>query len=396
MAISSGAIYSFSVFFAPLQAEFGWSRALTSGVFSSYTVMQGLSAIVTGRVNDRFGPRVILTICSLVFGLGFILMSRVDTLWQLYVIYGVMIAAGFSGAPVPLMSTVAHWFHARRGLMTGIVMAGTGFGTMFVPPFANRLIHTIEWRDSFVVVGVLLTAIILLAAQFLRRNPSQMGLPPMGGAHGPGVEKPGTSSRGFSFAQAARTRQFWLLVTAMAGFGLALQSIMVHVVINATGHGLSPATAAGTMTAIGGMGVVGRIGVGSLADRLGSKRLLTLQFALLATSLFVFGAADSAVGIFAGALLFGYAYGGIVPLYSHIVAELFGLRSHGEILGAITFTVGIGSAIGPVFTGYCYDVLGSYVIPFSVCGGAAATSALLTALLRPLTPGSVATDAARA
>ena len=384
MAISSGAIYSFSVFFAPLQAEFGWSRAMTSGVFSAYTVMQGLFAIATGRVNDRLGPRIILSICSLVFGLGFILMSRVDALWQLYVIYGVMIAAGFSGAPVPLMSTVAHWFRARRGLMTGLVMAGTGFGTMFVPPLSNWLISVIEWRASFVMVGVLLIVIVMAAAQFLRRDPAGMGLQPMGGESDPEQAASPTATRGLNFSEAVHTKQLWLLVAAMAGFGLALQSVMVHVVINATGHGLTPATAAGTMTAIGGMGVVGRVGVGGLADRLGSRRLLTLQFALLGTSLFGFAAAGSAWSIFACALLFGYAYGGIVPLYSHIVADLFGLRAHGEILGTITFTVGIGSAIGPIFTGYCYDVLGSYTVPFMTCGGVSAAAALLVCLVRPL------------
>ena len=159
---------------------------------------------------------------------------------------------------------------------------------------------------------------------------------------------------------------------------------MVHVVIHAIGIGVPSASAAGIMTAIGGMGVVGRVGVGSLADKLGSKRLLAAQYALMSFGLFWLATANDTWSISAFGFIFGFAYGGVVPLYSHIVAELFGLRSHGAILGTITFSVGIGSAIGPVLTGYCYDVLGSYTIPFILCGVMAAVAASLTALVKPM------------
>jgi MFS family permease len=388
MAVSSGAIYSFSVFFAPLQDEFGWSRALTSGAFSSYVVVHGLLSIGTGRLNDRFGPRAILSACSLFFGLGFILMSQIHSVLHLYLLYGVMIAAGFSGAPVPLMSTVARWFRARRGMMTGVVMSGSGFGTMFVPPLANALIHTLEWRTAFAVVGGLVLVVVLVAAQFLKREPAQLGLKPLGGDGADDASSSPNAPIELTFATATRTKQLGLLVVAFAGFGFALQSVMVHVVVNAIGHGLSPSSAAGIMTAIGGMGVVGRVGVGMLADRFGSKRLLAFQFLLLATSLFWVAVATDGWAIFAFGFAFGFAYGGIVPLYSHIVAELFGLRAHGAILGTITFSVGIGSAIGPIFTGYCYDLFGSYLVPFVTCGVVAAGAALMTSLVRPLSPAS--------
>jgi len=382
MAVSSGAIYSFGVFFAPLQEEFGWSRALTSGAFSSYVVVHGLLSIGTGRLNDRFGPRLILSVCSLFFGLGFILMSQIQNVLHLYLLYGVMIAAGFSGAPVPLMSTIARWFRARRGMM----MAGSGFGTMFVPPLANGLIHSLEWRGAFVVVGSLLLVVVLVAAQFLRRDPAQIGLQPLSGDGEDDRPVSHMVSTALSFSAAVRTRQLLLLVVAFAGFGFALQSVMVHVVVNAIGHGLSPSSAAGIMTAVGGMGVVGRIGVGILADRFGSKPLLTFQFALLAASLFWIATATAPWAIFSFGFAFGFAYGGIVPLYSHIVAELFGLRAHGAILGIITFSVGVGSAIGPVFTGYCYDQFGSYLIPFVTCGVIAAAAALTTSLVKAPAP----------
>jgi len=385
MAVSSGAVFSFSVFFASLQGEFGWTRAVTSAAFSLNMVVQGVLAIAVGRLNDRFGPRIIVTVCGLLMGLGFALVSRVDTVWQLYLLYGLLIGAGVSGGPVPLMSTVARWFRSRRGMMTGIVMAGVGFGTMLVPPFADWLIRTVSWRSSFVVVGLLLIVSIPVAAQFLRRDPAQMGLQPLGSNEViKEARMPTAATQGLPFSDAIRTRQLWLLIIALAGFGFTAHSVMVHVVVHATGLGLSATTAAGLMTAIGATGVVGRVGLGSLADRHGAKRLMSTQFVLLSLSLFWLAIASDTWGIFACALAFGFAFGGIVPLNSHIIAEMFGLRAHGAVLGATGLSIGIGSAIGPVFTGYCYDVLGSYTVPFMTCGGVSAAAALLVCLVRPL------------
>ncbi len=385
MAVSSGAIFSFSVFFAPLQDEFGWTRAVTSSAFSLNMFVQGMLGIVVGKLNDRFGPRLILTLSGAILGIGFILVSTVDAIWQLYLLYGVLIGIGVSGGPVPLMSTVARWFHARRGLMTGIVMAGVGLGTMVVPPLADWLIRTLSWRSSFVAVGVLLLVAIPLTAQFLRRDPAGMGLQPLGG-HGILNGRQMPASPGVPFSDAIRTRQLWLIVAAFGGFGFTIQSVMVHVVIHATGLGLSASTAAALMTAIGALGVVGRVGIGGLADRYGSKRLLVSQYALLALSLIWLAFARDTWSIFACAFVFGFSFGGIVPLNSHIVAELFGLRAHGAVLGATGISIGIGGSFGPVFTGYCYDVLASYTVPFVVCGIVTAAAALLMCLVKPLRP----------
>jgi MFS family permease len=385
MAVSSGAVFSFSVFFATLQAEFGWTRAVTSAAFSLNMVVQGVLAIAVGRLNDRFGPRIIVTVCGLLMGLGFALVSRVDTVWQLYLLYGLLIGAGVSGGPVPLMSTVARWFRSRRGMMTGIVMAGVGFGTMLVPPFAGWLIRTVSWRSSFVVVGLLLMVAIPVAAQFLKRDPAQMGLEPLGSNEVIKEAQTPAATQGLPFSDAIRTRQLWLLIIAFAGFGFTAHSVMVHVVVHATGLGLSATTAAGLMTAIGATGVVGRVGIGSLADRHGAKRLMSTQFVLLSLSLFWLAIAGDTWSIFACALAFGFAFGGIVPLNSHIIAEMFGLRAHGAVLGATGLSIGIGSAIGPVFTGHCFDVLGSYTAPFLTCGAVSAAAAMLVCLVRPLT-----------
>ncbi len=387
IAVSAGANYSFSVFFEPLQEHFGWSRATTAGAFSAFMVGYGVFSIGSGRLSDRFGPRLIVSISGLLFGLGFLTMSRVDTIGQFYISYGVILAAAWSAIPVSIMATVARWFHTRRGLMTGVAMAGTGVGTMVMPPLANWLIHQSNWRTSYMVFGIILTVVIVLAAQFLRRDPSEKGLQPLGVKEETHVRSAQTSTRTDLFlSDALRIKQFWLLTIALAGFGYTLQSVMVHVVIHARGLGLSPASAASVIAVIGGFGVAGRIGVGGLADRLGLKRMITIAFAVLSLSLFWLVIANQAWAVYTFAIVFGLVYGGVIPLLSSRVAELFGLRALGAIVGFMLFGVAIGNAIGPVATGYGFDLLGSYSIPFTVCGLLVGLGALLTFFVKPMEP----------
>ena len=132
-----GLYYCFGIFFDPMLLEFGWTRAMTSGAFSLSMVVYGLLNVAVGGLTDRFGPRMVVTICGLLIGLGYLLMSQISAVWQLYLFYGVIIGAGMGGSFIALLSSVARWFVKRRGMMTGIVMAGIGIGTLIGPPVAS-------------------------------------------------------------------------------------------------------------------------------------------------------------------------------------------------------------------------------------------------------------------
>jgi MFS family permease len=200
-----GSLYTFSVFFEPLSGEFGWTRALTSGAFSLYMFLHGFLYILTGRLNDRYGPRIVLSGCGLFMGIGYMLMSLVSEVWHVYLFYGVVIAVGMSGGYVPITSTVTRWFESdsRRGLMIGISIAGTGLGTMIMPPIANWLISSYGWQTSYVIIGIMVLVLIMAAAQFMRRAPESAV---QTGADGKAILK-----KGLTIGQAMRTRQFWLL-----------------------------------------------------------------------------------------------------------------------------------------------------------------------------------------
>jgi len=382
LMIMGGTMYTFGVFFKPLTDEFGWTRALTSGAFSLQMVLHGLFYIVTGRLNDRFGPRVVVSGCGLLLGVGYLLMSQISDIWHLYLFYGVIIAIGMSGSFVPLSSTVARWFVKRKGMMIGIAVAGIGIGTMIIPPIASWLISNYGWRTSYAVIGLTVLVITISTAQFLRRDPAQMRLLPYGQSEVQ-EENSNLEGGGLSLQGAMHTRQFWLLCVAFLSFGVFETAIMVHIVPHATDLGISAIAAANIFAAIGGLGIVGRIVMGGTSDRIGSRAALIICFVLLTATLAWLLVAKELWMLHLFAAVFGFGYGGVSALMSPTVAEVFGLRSHGVILGVITFLTTAGCAIGAVMAGSVFDITGSYQLSFVVCTTASIISLIITLFLRP-------------
>jgi len=386
--VIGGTLYTFSVFFNPLASEFGWTRAATSGAFSLYMILHGFLYIITGKLSDRFGIRIIVSGCGLFMGLGYLLMSQTSTLWHLYLFYGVIIAIGMSGGYVPLTSAVTRWFanNKKRGLMIGVAVAGTGVGTMIIPPVANWLILSYGWSTSYVVIGVMVLVLIMSAAQFLKRAPDQMQQIPhdRSAIH---EESSNLEARALSLQEAIRTRQFWLLCVAYFGFGLFLQATMVHIVLHAIGLGISASMAANIFIAIGGLSVVGRIALGSISDRIGNRLVIIVCFALMIAAFAWLLVAKEIWMLFLFAAVFGFAYGGLVATQSPLVADLFGMSSHGVILGVVVFIITLGAAVGPVMAGGIFDITGGYNPAFMVCCGFSLVGVILALLLRPIAKG---------
>ena len=209
-----GTYNAYGVFFNPLLAEFGWSRATISGALSLAQLVIGIGAIFLGNLNDRFGPRLLMTSCGILAGLGYFLMSQVNSIWQLYLFHGLIVGIGLSGTDVILLSTTARWFIKRRGMMSGIVKMGTGAGIMILPLVGTWLISGHGWRTSYAIIGITLFVLVARCAQLLRRDPAQMHQLPDGEAIRHGADVPLVEA-GLSLSQAYRTRQFWMLCSGL-------------------------------------------------------------------------------------------------------------------------------------------------------------------------------------
>ncbi len=373
---------SFGVFFEPVLDEFGWSRAITSGGYSISWILTGLLSIVVGRLNDRFGPRKVMTVVGFLLCLGYLLMSTLDAIWQLYLFF-VVISIGMSGALVPIMSTVARWFVKMRALMTGIVLAGTGIAFIVLLPAASQLVSSYGWRTSYIIVSALALVVIVPAAQFLKRDPYQMGQLPYGSSE---VSTAGSDAKtyGLPFRKALHTRQLWLLSGIYFCTYFLFYVFVVHMVIHATGQGISPTKAAGIISFMGGGSIAGRVLAGAIADRAGNKFSLIISSVLMVIALFWLLVAKDLWMLYLFGVIFGFAQGGLATMQSPTVAEIFGMRSHGVLLGFVFFADTIGGAISPIIAGYIFDVTYSYDTAFLLCAVIGVINLILILLLRPI------------
>jgi MFS family permease len=381
MLVTTGTRYAFGVFFKPMIADFGWSRAMTSGAFSLSWVMECITAFGLGSLNDKFGPRIVMTICGILSGVGYILMSQVSDIVQLYIVYGILIGAGTSVFS-PIVSTVARWFVSRRTVMTGTVTAGIGVGALIWPPIIEQLISIYDWRTACAVIGGIVFIIAIVAAQFLKSDPGKVGQIAKGDSRTI-EEKLLLKKDDFSLKEAILNRQFWTLFVALIFFGYALMSIQTHLVPYATDLGISTATAANILAVTGGCSVIGRILLGSIGDRTGNKQTFIISFALLLLALIWLLFTREVWGFYLFAMVLGAAYGGLSTQLSPLVAKFFGLNSIGSIFGLVAVGFTFGSAIGPFVSGYIFDIAGSYQMAFLVCIIVAVIGIILGFLFAP-------------
>ncbi len=363
MMIAWGVNYTFGVFFTPLLKEFGWSRAMTSGAFSLGIFLEGFGGMFMGRICDRFGPRSVVAVCGILLGMGYMLMSQISSTWHLYLFYGVLAGIGLSGTYVPLLSTVSKWFNSQRGLMIGIVASGMGAGTLLMAPFASWLISINGWRFSYTTVGLAALIIIVISAFFLR-------LPVKECADSyavPDIPRKTHQSAPIHPRDARvvlKTVSFWLLCTVFMCWGMVIFAILVHITPLAIEAGFSGAEAANILTIFGGSVFFAKIITGMIADRLGSKPALVMGLGMLMAGLFLLLTIDTLWALYLFAVFFAFGYGCGSVIMPNIVAEMFGLISHGVLLGIVNFFACIGCAIGPVTAGWLFDRSGNYNTAF--------------------------------
>jgi len=378
-----GAVNTFGVFFNSFQTEFAWSRTTISGAQSLAFFLEGLFAIVVGSLTDRFGPKLVIVTSGLILGLGYSLMSQVNTVWHLYFFFGVIVGIGTTSGNVTLLSTTARWFIKRRGIMSGIVKVGTGAGIAIMPLVASWLISSYGWRNSYFFLGIISVIGIVSVAQFLKRDPSQMGFKPYG-AYEQEANNSYVVDIGLSSKEAFRTKQFWIICSAYFITWYITMAISGHIIPHAMDLGISTVRAAGVMSIVGGASILGRLLMGFTGDRIGTRRALVICFFILTVASSWLQFAETLWALYLYATIYGFSQGGFYALISPLVAELFGTKSHGAIFGMVLFISQIGGTIGPVATGRIFDLTRSYQLAFLVFLVISVVGSVLSVLLRPV------------
>jgi MFS family permease len=379
--ITYGLIYSYSVFFKPLAEAFHWDRATISLIYSLSVIIRGAAAIGSGWLADKYGPRKVLVVCGLLMGAGYLLSSQVATLWQFFLTYAVVEAFGMSGIFAIGNTLVARWFVRNRGLALGLMGSGSSLGTLIIVPSAERLINTVRWSETFIIIGFVAGALMIIGAFFLR-NPA----PSVNAS----AEKP--ASTGASIGEALRDSRLYLVMLSFLFFFCGIQIIMVHLVNYATDIGIDPFVAATVVGVIGLVSIGGRVSIGVISDRIGIYLSLILMCVFLAFSFVLLLFIHAPWEFYVYAVIFSVPYGGEVTQIALVLGHYFGTRSLATLMGMTLFVIGLGGALGPWLAGKIFDMTHSYHWAFIFGALVAAASLIAVIILKRLGAGHIEPD----
>jgi MFS family permease len=374
-----GVVNSFSVFFKPLASEFGWDRGLTSLAYSLSWVSFGFLSIASGRLVDRYGPRTVMFVGTLIFAVGTMLLSQLNSLWQLYLIFGVMLPIGQAANVIPLVATVLNWFVERRGLALAIAQS-QGVGTVLISPLAAWMIAMYGWRASYFVLGLLVLVTALPLLVLIQRRPSDLKLR----AYGEIRESRGGLLRpDWTLNQVLHSRTFWVANAIVFSCCTCHSMLMLHLVNFFTDRGVPPTSAATMFASISIFAMVGKLANGALADRIGGRRSITVFLALQTAMVPCFYGAWHPWQYYVIGALFGIGMGGPMPVYALLFREFFGQKAIGSILGVFTAMSSTGMALGGYLGGLFHDQFDGYTEAFVLSLLAGTIATLLTFLLKP-------------
>jgi len=382
-------LYSFGVFFKPMMAEFGWSRAQTAGAASLRSIEGGVAGPLVGFLVDRYGGRWIIFTGGVISGLGFAAMFFVNSLVGFYLFYGLFLSVGMSFMLyIPSYTVIAKWFQRKLSRALSILAVGAGLGGLIFTPISSILIQHLGWRFAFLAIGIVVWLIVLPLSMVIREKPSVMGLLPDGDAEKApdGTEsgsKPVEQGRDFTLKEAMLSSSFWLLSVAMFCQSMAHSVVFVHAVPHLTDIGFSAPQAAFSVGLITMVSVVGRLSFGYLGDFIDKRRLFTVSYAMIGLGVVVLRMADTMPLVYLFIALFGIGYGANVPLMPAIRAQYFGRASLGKIQGFMTPVTMVAGATGPITAGYLFDQSGSYSFSFLIISVLPFLAAVLVSFLPP-------------
>jgi MFS family permease len=369
--VAVGAMFSLAVFLEPMAVETGWSRAGISGAMTIDFLIMGVAGFAWGAASDRFGPRLVVLAGAVLLGAGLLVASRATTLLTFQLGYGVLLGLAAGAFFAPMIATVMGWFETQRALAVSLVSAGMGMAPMTISPIAGWLISAYDWRTAMSAIGILAWVLLIPAALLVRRPPAAAEAA-RAAAEGP---RPGV-------ARALGSPQFLVLGGTFFLCCAAHSGPIFHMMSYAQLCGISTMAAVSAYSLEGLAGLGGRLLLGVAADRLGVKRVLVAGLLVQALAIAGYLAASALRDFYLLALVFGAAYGGVMPLYAVLAREYFGQRILGTVLGAATMLSSIGMALGPVGGGWIFDALGSYAWLY-IGSAAVAAGAVLIALAFP-------------
>jgi OFA family oxalate/formate antiporter-like MFS transporter len=361
MQICLGAAYGWSVFVGPLTSTMHWSLTSVSLTFTIAIACLGVGTIIGGLWQDRVGPRRVATVAGIVYGAGYLLSAYVvsrQSLAGLYLSYGVLGGIGMGMGYITPVATITKWFPDKRGLMTGVAVAGYGAGALIMSPFAARSIARYGIPATFATLGVVYLVLVVAAAQFYRNPPQGWTVP--GWQPTTSVAR-AASAYDYTVAEAMRTWQFWalwlmLFLNVSAGIMIISQASPMAQEM----AGMTPIAAAGMVGLIAIFNGAGRVFWAWVSDHIGRARVFLLLYIIQAVVLFTLPNLRSLTLFSAAFATIGLCYGGGFGTMPAFTADFFGTKYMGGIYGWILLAWGAGAIPSPILIARVRETTGRY------------------------------------
>ncbi len=384
--LNAGARLMIGVLVKPIIADFGWSRSAVSlAVFVNLAVFAA-AIVIAGRLYDRYGPKWIILVSSVLFSGGLMLMAVMTSLWQFVLFYGVISAAGLGGTTSPIFGAiVSRWFERRRGSAISLAMSGTSLGQFALVPLFTAFLLDEGWRSTMLWVGVLCLVVnVVLTLWILRGDPDDLGETPYG------REEPGAKAgpalapepRSMNLREAMRTGSFWLFTVAMFVCGAGDFLLTTHLVPMATDHGVATSTAVAMLAWFGLLSLGGILLAGPLSDLIGDKVPIAAAFALRIVLFLLVVRYQNAAAFWALSLGFGFTFLITAPLTTTLMGRMYGFANIGLLGGFITTVHHVGGGLWAYLGGAVYDATGGYTLAMAVSAAASAVALVCTLLIR--------------
>jgi MFS family permease len=373
--VAIGAMFSLPVFLQPMAKETGWSVTGISTAMTCGFLAMALASMVWGSLSDRFGPRPVVLTGSVALAASLALASQAGSLVQFQLVFGVLVGAATAAMFAPMMACVTGWFDTQRSLAVSLVSAGMGMAPMTMAPLAAWLVTAYDWRTSMLIISGIAAVIMIPTSLLLRRPPALERGNEAAMAYEPRSD--------MTVKQAVRSPQFIVLMLANFFCCATHSGPIFHTVSYAVTCGIPMIAAVSIYSVEGLAGMFGRIGFGIMGDRFGAQRVLVLGLLAQAFGVLAYVFASQLGEFYAVAIMVGFIYAGVMPLYAVIVRENFPLKMMGTIIGGTAMAGSLGMSTGPLVGGLIYDQFDSYAWLYIGSWGMGIAAMLIAITFRP-------------
>jgi MFS family permease len=387
--VAIGAMFSLPVLLRPISEDTGWSVTGVSTAMTIGFLALAVASMVWGALSDRYGPRLVVVAGSVMLAASIALASQATSLIQFQLVFGLIVGAATAAIFAPMMACVTGWFETQRSLAVSLVSAGMGMAPMTMSPLVAWLVSAYDWRTTLLIVAAIVAAVMIPAA-FLVRSPPAL-LSPDAGASADAGPQPEMSVR-----QAIRTPQFIILLLTNFFCCATHSGPIFHTVSYAITCGI-PMIAAVTIYSVEGLaGMGGRVAFGFLGDRFGAKNVLVVGLLMQAFGVLSYVFVSQLAGFYTVAVIVGFIYAGVMPLYAVIARENFPLKMMGTVIGGTAMAGSFGMATGPLFGGLLYDSFATYSWLYVASWGMGLGAFLIALTFRPFPKAQMTAAAAAA